>query len=353
MVQDLDLLFDPRHLKKYAFVEPTPVSACEYHLHFCERLKSLIEAHATLGAQLKSPSGYKQLLLLHYSHAVMEDYRRLVYRLQADYARKKEGLSDPRRAKLTLAMLAEVTRDTCFYEEVMERIGNLAGAINVLVESLKLQLTDTPEIRQFQSLAIDLQSTCTDLHRIMATLSATLENHLRLFELSRGLHDAQNVRLLSILASVFLPLSLATGLLSMQTRFADLHYLLYDFFGVLVLLGSIVIVILVILRTHVWWKELLLQLDRNPVFRKHVRPAGFVAFLCFFVSVWALLLSSFLVGMVKDVGLGLKILGYGVAAVVGIGGPLPVLVLLVIIGVYVRVRISSKGKMPNQSQVEA
>ena len=187
----------------------------------------------------------------------------------------------------------------------------------------------------------------------MATLSATLENHLRLFELSRGVHDAQKIELLSILASVFLPLSLATGLLSMQTRFADLHYLLYDFFGVLVLLGSIVIVILIILRTHLWWKELLLQLDRNPIFRKHVRRVGFIAFLCFFLSVWALLLSSFLIGMIKDVGLGLKILGYGVAAAVGIGAPLPLFVFLVIIGIYVRVKINPKSKMLNLSRVEA
>jgi hypothetical protein len=280
---------------------------------------------------------------------VVEDYRHQVYRLQADYARKKEGLSDPRRAKLTLFMLAEITRDACFYEELTERISNLAGAIDALAESLKLQLVDTPEIRQFQSLAIDLQSTCTDLQRIMATLSATLENHLRLFELSRGVHDARKVGLLSILASVFLPLSLATGLLSMQTRFADLHYLLYDFFGVLVLLGSIVIVILIILRTHLWWKELLLQLDRNPMFRKHIRPAGLIAFLCLFLSVWALLLSSFLIGMIRDVGLGLKILGYGVAVAVGIGVPLPLFVFLVAIGVYIRVNIDPENEILNSS----
>ncbi|PVH98582.1 hypothetical protein DM02DRAFT_615709 [Periconia macrospinosa] len=53
----------------------------------------------------------------------------------------------------------------------------------------------------------------------MATLSATLENHLGLFELSRSMHEAQKVRRLSILASVFLPLSLASSLLGMQTRF--------------------------------------------------------------------------------------------------------------------------------------
>ncbi|KAH8717047.1 hypothetical protein GQ44DRAFT_624219 [Phaeosphaeriaceae sp. PMI808] len=283
-------------------------------------------------------SGHKQLFLLLYSHAVLDDYHQQVYQLQADYARKKEGLSDPRRANLTARMLAEITRDAYFYEEVSERVSNLAGAIDALVESLKLQPMNTDETRQFQSLAVDLQSTCTDLKRIMATLSATLENHLRLFELSRGIQDAQKVRLLSILASIFLPLSLATGLLSMQTRFANLHYLIYDFFGVLVLLGSIVIVILIMLKTYLWWKELLLQLRRNSLFRKHIIPKSYIAFVCFFLLMWALFLSSFLVGMIRDVDLGLKILSYGVAAAVAVSAPLPLFVFLVIICVYVVVK---------------
>jgi hypothetical protein len=202
-------------------------------------------------------------------------------------------------------------------------------------------------------MAIDLQSTCTDLKRIMETLSATLENHLRLFEISQDVQDAQRVGLLSILASVFLPLSLATGLLSMQTRFADLHYLLYDFFGVLVLLGSIVMVILIVLKTYVLWKELLLQLDRNTTFRKHIKPVSFAVFYYFFLLVWALFLSSFLVGMIKDVGLGLKILGYGVAAAVGIGGPIPLFIFFVFIGIYVRVKIRRKRKTRSPSRVEA
>jgi hypothetical protein len=352
MVQNVDLLFDANHLRKYALAEPTPEAVYAYHRQFCKTLRSLIEAYSNMFAQLRPASGRKQFLLLLYSHAVLDDYRRQVYHLQADYARKKEGLSDPRRAKLTSSMLAEITRDACFYEEVNERVVNLAGAIDALVEALKLQLMDAAEYRKFQSLAVDLQSTCTDLKRIMATLSATFENHLRLFEISRGIHDAQNVGLLSILASVFLPLSLATGLLSMQTRFTHLHYLLYDFFGVLVLLGSIVIAILIMLRAHLWWKELLLQLGRNAMFRKHIRPIGFTVFLCFFFLVWALLLSSFLIGMIRDVGLGLRVLGYGVAAAVGIGGPPTLLCLLGVGVVFVRVKTSRRRRRLRQARTQ-
>jgi hypothetical protein len=69
------------------------------------------------------------------------------------------------------------------------------------------------------------------------------------------------------------------------------------------------------------------------VVRIHIRPVSYILFLCFFLVVWALLLSSFLIGLIKNVELGLKILGFGGAAVVGIGGALPLFVFFVVIGV--------------------
>lgn len=330
MIQELDLLFHEGHLKVHQLKRPTPKDAYAYHSDFCENLRSysILGAKVTSGAQVIPGAqvtpvpGLNQSLLLHYSQALVEEYNDLVYGLQANYARKKEGFSDPRRATLTIPMLAETTRDVCFYEEVKERVSELAGAIDVLVESLKVLYVDAANYRSFQCLAVELQSTCTDLKRTITTLSTTLENHLRLFELSRDMHEAQNVRLLSILASIFLPLSLACGLLSMQTRFSELHYLLYDFFGVLVLLGTTVAVILAALRSHLWWKRLLTKLEEDPLFRDINPTAQIVVPYCLVLG-WGLLISSFLVGMIKDVGLGLKILGYGALVAVGISLLLP------------------------------
>jgi hypothetical protein len=317
MVQDLDLLFDQGH-KGLGLERPSPQTTYAYNSDFCERLRNRIEAYSILGAQVTPASGLKQLLLLGYTHALIEEYVDLVYRLQT-YARKKEGLSDPRRTALTAPMLAEITRDICLYDEVGERVSELTGAVDVLVELLKILLVDAANYRDFQCLAVELQSTCKDLKRTITTLSTTLEGHLRLFELSRGMQEAQNVRLLSVLASIFLPLSLACGVLSMQTRFSDLHYLLYDFFGVLVLLGTIVAVILIALRSYLWWNRVVAQLDRNQMFRRKIRPKAHIMVRCFLVLGWGLLLSSFLIGMIKDVGLGLKILGYGAIAFGGTG----------------------------------
>ncbi|KAF2133670.1 hypothetical protein P153DRAFT_96699 [Dothidotthia symphoricarpi CBS 119687] len=318
MIQRLDILFDEIHLREHVVPKLSSEAAYAYHDQFCSDLQSPIQIYPTLGVQIASASGLKQLILLRYCHALIEDYSNLIYPLRADYAKRKEGLSDTRRTTLTMSMLKEIIRDAFFYEEVTERAAELARSVNTLVECLKPLLGGAMNFPGFQCLAVELQSTCTDMEKIAVTMSATLDNHLRLFELSRGMHEAQSVRLLSILASIFLPLSLACGLLSMQTRFIDLHVLLYDFFGVLVLLGTIVIAILIVLRLHQWWKVLLSQLDRDQMFRRYVRPKGHIVFLCFLFLGWALLLSSFLVGMIKDVDLGLKILGYGVSAAAGI-----------------------------------
>lgn len=310
MIQELDLLFDQGHLNGHQFERPSSQAAYAYHGDFCESMRNSIEPYSILGIQVAPVSSLKQLLLFHYSHALVKEYNDLVYSLQANYARKKEGLSDPRKATLTVPMLAEITRDICFYEEVKERVGELAGAVDALVESLKILLADADNYRDFQCLTIELQSTCKDLQRTMAILSATLETHIRLFEVSQGMHGAQNVRLLGILASIFLPLTLTSGLLSMQTRFSNLHYLLYDFFGVNVLLGTIVALILIALRFYLWW-NLVAQRDHYRTLRRIIGPQVRLTILCFFALLWGVLLSSFLVGMIKDVSLGMAILGLG------------------------------------------
>ena len=315
MIQDLDLLFDHAHLNRHQGERPSSEAAYAYHSDFCKSLVYPIEAYPVLRTLVTTASGLKQLILLRYSHALVEEYYYLVYRLQANYARRKEGLSDPRRATLTISMLAEITRDVCFYKEVNEGAMELVGAVDSLVESLKISLK-SPNRREYKRLCVELQSICNDFKRTMVTLLTTLEDHLRLSELSRGMQEAENVRLLSILASIFLPLSLACGLLSMQTRFAHLHYLLYDFFGVLVLLGTIVALIFVVLRFYVLWKVLLTKLDRNRMFRRHIWPKLQMILSCFLVLGWGLLLSSFLIGMIKDIGLGLKI--FFAAAAIGL-----------------------------------
>lgn len=83
----------------------------------------------------------------------------------------------------------------------------------------------------------------------------TLEHHLKFLEMRRNIDESSNLRMLTVLATIFLPLSLACGILSMQTRFEDLSYLLYDFCGVIVILLTLVVVILAMVKSMMWLHE--------------------------------------------------------------------------------------------------
>jgi hypothetical protein len=138
------------------------------------------------------------------------------------------------------------------------------------------------------------------------------------------------VKRLTILAAFFLPLSLASSILSMQTRFVDLHVLLYDFLGVFCLVASIAILVYFILTEALriskmekwqrneryalwkvrWWSS---EADNDKV---EYAMALFLKYILYF-CIWAIITASFIVGMVVHVTLGLKVLGYGFAALIG------------------------------------
>ncbi|KFY35170.1 hypothetical protein V494_06142 [Pseudogymnoascus sp. VKM F-4513 (FW-928)] len=71
----------------------------------------------TCDQQLACCTGKDYEGLIVSDRAPVGEYNNLVYGLQANYASNKEGLSDLRKATLTIPMLAEITGDICFYEE--------------------------------------------------------------------------------------------------------------------------------------------------------------------------------------------------------------------------------------------
>jgi hypothetical protein len=104
----------------------------------------------------------------------------------------------------------------------------------------------------------------------------------------------------------------------MQNRFIDLHILLYDFCGVVVLVGTILSVLFSSLRRYVFLKVRFEMWTPNSTFQKGTRylVGGNAAVIV--VCVWGLILASFLVGMIEDSGLGGRISGFGLAVLFGI-----------------------------------
>jgi hypothetical protein len=93
----------------------------------------------------------------------------------------------------------------------------------------------------------------------------------------------------------------------MQTRLTELRYLLYDFVGVVVFFGTITFASVQLLR---YYAQSLKGGNVHNVF--HIEGLSHRAII---LLEWVLIFSSFIVGMIKDVGLGLRILGYGTAGV--------------------------------------
>lgn len=135
--------------------------------------------------------------------------------------------------------------------------------------------------------------------------------------------QATSVSQLTLLAAFFLPLSLSAAILSMQTRFMQLHLLLYDFLGVMLILGALAAVLAVVNRygTRVW--NFNTNLAYGAKLRKAeakveiggwpIRRATRFAWIGFW---WCALLASFLVGMLMDdAKFGLRILGFEAAGI--------------------------------------
>jgi hypothetical protein len=219
------------------------------------------------------------------------------------------------------------------YEGIMERGRDLVDAIEFTLQVLPAAIANTSALSSDQKMReqiIQIRSKCAQLTKLISRTLDRRDQRYNLFLKNLSIDDSTSIKRLTILAAIFLPLSLASGILSMQTRFAALHLLLYDFLGVFLLIASFTALTYFVLRGFT-------ELSRRDDARLHREYAPwkvrwwsskadddeaefamilFTKYTLFFF-VWAITVVSFIVGMVLEVALGLKILGYGLAALVG------------------------------------
>jgi hypothetical protein len=294
----------------------------DIHMHFvrfCNSLKSEITAEPfkDLWKTTNTHDISVQLVLLALCRGSLAQLSDFIDALQIFRTLLRESVTDPRRAAISLSSTQDIVRDAYFYEELQGCVSDLSFASLTLLELLSINFRN-PSRTSFDYLAVDTRAICSDLKKSSDRLCTRLDQHIGLFQLLRSFKESQGVWILGLLASVFLPLSLATGLLSMQTRLVDLHLIFYDFCGVIILIGTLVLIIIGLLNIYVRLNEQLLRSKSDPTFRRWIYPSIGVGVLVCCLITWGLLLSSFLVGMVKSVGLGLRILGYGAAAIGGL-----------------------------------
>ena len=263
-----------------------------------------------------------QILLLQYLHFHLTQVDMFVNEVDASYALKRHEQLDPRRISLTRPILSEIVVDAFCCEELRERslvvIELVRPAIDILSETFADGLINQ---QAFRSLRAEIRVECSALGKLSSRIVERFESRLKFFELFRGIQDSLRVWLLTLLVCIFLPMSLASGALSMQTRFASLHFLLYDFCGVITIIGSLVVTVFLALKLMTIIADLITKararFGRLKFPRALLWPVA-VVFSSAVLLFWALIFTPFMVGMIKDIGLGLRILGYGCAASLGL-----------------------------------
>ena len=228
------------------------------------------------------------------------------------------------------------------YEKIMEQGQDLINAIEFILQTLATTAANISPYfsdHRMRELTVRIRFKCAQLTNLISRILDRRDRRYDLFMKDLNIGDSISIKRLTILAAIFLPLSLASGILSMQTRFVNLHLLLYDFLGVFLLVASFAVLVYFVVRVFTtlarrdymkvsakyepwkfkWWGDEAEDDEINLGMDLFFKYAGA---LC----VWAVTITSFIVGMVLDVTLGLKILGYGLAALIGIC--LPVIGLL-------------------------
>lgn len=242
---------------------------------------------------------------------------------------------DSREVELRRWNLKAIMTDSHLYRrftslgaELTATTESLFDVVSALQDSAKEDITKE-DITELAVLGAEIRGCSKDIMTRLSRMSDDLDHNLQLLRLSKDMNQSGNVQMLTLLATIFLPLSLSAGVLSMQSRFKDLGDLLYDFFGVVVLLAAVVSLLIVAMLLFSSAKELESRLFKYHWYKTVLRPVLVVTGFGITLTLGALVLTSFLVGMFKDVVLGAKILGYGIAAAIGALVVIPYTTLMV------------------------
>ncbi|KAG6363779.1 hypothetical protein INS49_008882 [Diaporthe citri] len=255
----------------------------------------------------------KQVLLLWFHHVHLSHTTRSFEEVRWMYQEVREWRVDSGKFKLLPHLLDEVITDTNFFKELEAMAEDLASTLEALLGVVGVGFEGHADgAPEFNTVAADLRGLSSDLRRKAGDIPKTLAHHLHFLEMRRSIGESNRLSMLTILASIFLPLSLACGILSMETRLKDLKYILYDFCGVTVLLLTLVALLLLLVKGSM---TIMSRISGWDPFGKQLVTIGLAAIV---PIIWAVILASFIVGMAVDVRLGGLVLGYGLAGLTGL-----------------------------------
>ncbi|OTB17649.1 hypothetical protein K445DRAFT_260569 [Daldinia sp. EC12] len=292
---------------------------------FALELKKLDELYYSL----RTRKNMKSLVLLQCQHAALNIFTKFLELVAMTYTKNRSRDFDARLSGLRRWQLEAIMSDSQLYREISDSGNELITTIESLLD-LVVGITEQDNTgfhQEAELLILDkaLRGCCKDIKLRLTRLSDGLDHSLKFLSITRELNQSSNVHNLTLLATIFLPLSLAAGVLSMQSRFKDLGSLLYDFFGVVILLAAIVLLLLGIMFVFANVKELESRILKYKAYRQFERRVVLSMLVLILITFGAIVLASFIVGMFKDVVLGATILGYG--TIVLVFGPIVIWII--------------------------
>ena len=132
--------------------------------------------------------------------------------------------ADSGKLKLLHNLVDEVITNEKLSRELEAMAEDLTSTLEALLDVVRVGFEETAGgAPEFNIIAADLRELSSDLRRKAGDLPKTLAHHLNFLEMRRSIRESNRLSMLTILASIFGPLSIACGSLSMQTRLKDLN----------------------------------------------------------------------------------------------------------------------------------
>jgi hypothetical protein len=237
------------------------------------------------------------------------------------------GFSRVADFNLHKSSLKALAKDSSRTQLIASLGNNLVATTESLLETVAI---DSALSHQLKLVAVDIRGSISEIRASLGGMEAEVSQGLRHATMQRDLEQSKSLRILTLLATFFLPMSLAAGVLSMQTRFKDLKVLLYDFFGVTVFAVALAFVLVGLLYGYIATSKRVRKVIygsrfddpkaknyRNAIFGSQFSVA-FVLFKLRFIHVYAMcvllvyFVFSFAIGMFGSVRGGVVSLGISI-----------------------------------------
>ena len=239
------------------------------------------------------------MIMLRICYALLSNHEQLASEIGRAQQAFKQRISNPSRTIVTPEVLHIFLCDFHNWRQIGNWCASFAASIELLLDVMQLR-DDVTDQRDYQTLIIELRGRCTNLGRTYNLITTLMDDTLKYIEIGRSYRESLHVKMLSMLAIVYLPLSLASSLLSMQTRFFELWPLALDFVVTAMLFITITVLIYKLLTAA---RSSIHKLRLRVASRKSVVPLVALAYA--YTCGWLFLLGYGVTAMyaVRDVSL--------------------------------------------------